>query len=89
LAWYKRIGLFDYMVVGGSGGQLSPNYFDTIFIPGFPEDFQEKIADLYSKRNGDSGVAQLNKQRITLRRRLDAVLDDIANNKPITQKATV
>lgn len=89
LAWYKRIGLFDYMVVGGSGGHLSPNYFDMILIPTFPQGVQEKIAELYYEKNGDSGVAQLNEQRTTLTKRLNAVLDDIVNNKPITQEATV
>ena len=84
LAWYKKIGLFDYMVVGGSGGHLSPNYFDMILIPNFPEDIQKKIAELYYEENGDSGIAQLNEQRITLMRRLEAVLDDIANDRPVT-----
>lgn len=84
LAWYKRVGLFDYMVVGGSGGHLSPNYFDMILIPNFPEDIQKEIAELYYEEKGDSGIAQLNEQRMTLVRRLDSVLDDIVNNRPVT-----
>lgn len=88
LAWYKRIGLFDYMVVGGSGGHLSPNYFDMILIPNFPEDIQEKIAKLYYEENGDSGIAQLNEQRMILMRRLNSVLDNIVNDIPVTRQVT-
>lgn len=63
---------------------MTPNYFAMILIPNFPEDVQKKIAELYYEENGDLGVAQLNEQRITLTRRLNSVLDDIVNNKPVT-----
>lgn len=47
LQYYKEVGLTDCMTVGGSGGHLSPSYFDRILIPHFPEYKQKEIAVLY------------------------------------------
>lgn len=47
LQYYKEIGLTDCMTVGGSGGHLSPSYFNRIMIPNFPESKQKEIASLY------------------------------------------
>ena len=47
LQFYKEIGMTDCMTVGGSGGHLSPSYFDRIMIPNFPEPKQKEIAALY------------------------------------------
>jgi len=45
--WYRSQRLIDLMAVGGSGGHFSPNYFDFVRIPNFPQDLQKKIARLY------------------------------------------
>lgn len=45
--WYRTMRLIDIMAVGGSGGHFSPEYFDYIRIPKFPEDKQKEIAWLY------------------------------------------
>lgn len=45
--WYRTTRLIDIMAVGGSGGHFSPEYFDYIKIPKFPEDKQNEIANLY------------------------------------------
>lgn len=46
--WYRDMRLIDIVGVGGSGGHLSPIYFDAfIHIPKFPSDKQEEIARLY------------------------------------------
>jgi type I restriction enzyme S subunit len=45
--WYRSQRLIDLMAVGGSGGHFSPNYFDFVRIPSFPEDLQARIALLY------------------------------------------
>lgn len=45
--WYRNQGLIDLMAVGGSGGHFSPNYFDFVRIPNFPEEIKTKIAALY------------------------------------------
>lgn len=45
--WYRTMRLIDIMAVGGSGGHFSPEYFDYIRIPKFPEDKQKDIARLY------------------------------------------
>ncbi len=47
LQYYKEIGITDCMTVGGSGGHLSPSYFDRIMIPNFPKSKQKEIAALY------------------------------------------
>ncbi len=47
LAYYKKIGVIDHLTVGGSGGHLSPSYFDRVIIPDFPEKQQKQIARLY------------------------------------------
>jgi type I restriction enzyme S subunit len=45
--WYRRQRLIDLMAVGGSGGHFSPDYFDFVLIPKFPEALQHKICALY------------------------------------------
>lgn len=45
--WYRSVGLIDLMAVGGSGGHFSPEYFDNLLIPCFPEDVKSRIVSLY------------------------------------------
>lgn len=47
LAYYKSIGVIDHLTVGGSGGHLSPSYFDRVYIPNFPDEKQKEISKLY------------------------------------------
>lgn len=47
MQYYKEIGIIDCITVGGSGGHLSPSYFDRVYIPNFPEKKQNEIAELY------------------------------------------
>lgn len=51
LQYYKEIGITDYLTVGGSGGHLSPSYFDRIYIPNFDAITQKEIAKLYHNPN--------------------------------------
>jgi type I restriction enzyme S subunit len=83
LAWYKKTGIFDYMVVGGSGGHFSPSYFNKVLIPNFPDKLQREIAELYYDEEKKSGIAQLSEQRFTHLRQLDTTLDNIINDKQI------
>lgn len=45
--WYRSQRLIDLMAVGGSGGHFSPDYFEFVLIPKFPEVLQHQIASLY------------------------------------------
>jgi hypothetical protein len=45
--WYRSMRLIDLMAVGGSGGHFSPEYFDYIRIPKFPDSKRADIARLY------------------------------------------
>ena len=45
--WYRSERLIDLMAVGGSGGHFSPEYFEFVLIPNFPEPLQHQIARLY------------------------------------------
>jgi hypothetical protein len=45
--WYRNMRLIDLMAVGGSGGHFSPDYFDSLLIPLFPDDVKERIVKLY------------------------------------------
>jgi type I restriction enzyme S subunit len=45
--WYRSMRLIDLMAVGGSGGHFSPEYFNYIRIPKFPNDKQAEIIRLY------------------------------------------
>jgi hypothetical protein len=47
IQYYKEMGIIDCLTVGGSGGHLSPSYFDRVFIPNFPLPKQEEIAVMY------------------------------------------
>jgi hypothetical protein len=47
--WYRNSGLIDLMAVGGSGGHFSPEYFEYLRIPDFPEECQKNIVRLYSQ----------------------------------------
>lgn len=51
MQYYKEIGLIDHLTVGGSGGHLSPSYFDRIFIPEFKDAKINEISNLYSQPN--------------------------------------
>jgi hypothetical protein len=46
--WYRDMGLIDLMAVGGSGGHFSPDYFDALLIPRFPDELKAKIVKLYN-----------------------------------------
>jgi len=48
--WYRRHRLIDLMAVGGNGGHFSPEYFEFVLIPKFPELVQHKICALYHNR---------------------------------------
>ncbi len=45
--WYRNIRLIDLMAVGGSGGHFSPEYFNYLRIPKFPDHKQDTITRLY------------------------------------------
>lgn len=45
--WYRSVRLIDLMAVGGSGGHFSPEYFDSILIPRFPDELKQGIVRLY------------------------------------------
>ncbi len=51
LSYLKEKGYIDYITVGGSGGHLSPAYFDRVIVPEFPEAKQKEIAALYYNNN--------------------------------------
>ena len=47
-SWYRARGLLDLMAVGGSGGHLSPSYFDSyVRVPNFPSDSRQRVNRLY------------------------------------------
>ncbi len=45
--WYRNMRLIDLMAVGGSGGHFSPEYFDSLLIPRFPDTVKTMIVGLY------------------------------------------
>jgi type I restriction enzyme S subunit len=45
--WYRSVRLIDLMAVGGSGGHFSPEYFDSLLIPRFPDALKAQIVSLY------------------------------------------
>ena len=47
LAYLREHGVIDWVGVGGSGGHMSPEYFDYLPFPKFPDHKQAKIARLY------------------------------------------
>jgi len=47
LSFLREHGAVDWVGVGGSGGHMSPEYFDYLPIAKFPEDKQKEIALLY------------------------------------------
>jgi len=47
LAYLREHGVVDWVGVGGSGGHMSPEYFDYLPFPRFPDDKQAEIARFY------------------------------------------
>lgn len=45
--WYRANRLIDIMAVGGSGGHFSPEYFDYVHIPKFPDTERQRIVNCY------------------------------------------
>ena len=43
----RERGVIDWVGVGGSGGHISPKYFDYLPFPRFPDAVCEQIAQLY------------------------------------------
>lgn len=58
LAYFKEKGLIDLLTVGGSGGHLSPAYFDRVDIPNFREDMQKELSRLYHNNVSDYQLAK-------------------------------
>jgi len=56
--WYRSVRLIDIMAVGGSGGHFSPEYFDYVRVPKFPEHEQSEIARLYH-HDGEQPATEL------------------------------
>jgi type I restriction enzyme S subunit len=48
LAYLRAQGVVDWVGVGGSGGHMSPEYFDYLPFPRFPDAIRERIARLYN-----------------------------------------
>jgi hypothetical protein len=53
--WYRNSRLIDLMAVGGSGGHFSPEYFEYVRIPRFPDDLQSRIARYYHNPSSPPG----------------------------------
>lgn len=47
LAFLREHGVIDWVGVGGSGGHMSPDYFDYLPFPRFPDAVRQEIASLY------------------------------------------
>ena len=47
LDFMRKHGVIDWVGVGGSGGHMSPDYFDYLPFPRFPDSVRERIARLY------------------------------------------
>lgn len=62
LAYLREYGIVDWVGVGGSGGHMSPEYFDYLPFPKFPDDVQQQIATLYhhSSQHPQEKLTQFN-----------------------------
>ncbi|MEM1059323.1 MAG: hypothetical protein AAGK14_08740 [Verrucomicrobiota bacterium] len=47
LDFLRKHGVIDWAGVGGSGGHMSPDYFDFLPFPNFPDTIRERISRLY------------------------------------------
>ena len=47
----RERGILRYIAVGGQGGHLSPEYFEYIPVPKFPDEIQAEIAQRYHNPN--------------------------------------
>lgn len=47
LRYLRKVGILDYISVGGQGGSLAMKYWSEVKIPFFPKNKQEEIANLY------------------------------------------
>ena len=75
LQYYKEIGITDFLTVGGSGGHLSPSYFDRVFIPEFPVPIQKRISNLYHNPNATIPIPTLRIENFV---ELDNMFNEVA-----------
>ena len=60
--WLYKKGIIDLLAVGGSGGHFSPEYFEALLIPKFPDTKQAELARLYhNQASPPSGNPSLDK----------------------------
>lgn len=74
LAFLRDQGVVDWVGVGGSGGHMSPEYFDYLPIPRFPDDVQKRIASLYHSPTNDTAKPPRLSDFITYHRTRNAKL---------------
>ena len=97
--WYRNMKLIDLMAVGGSGGHFSPEYFDYIRIPKFPNEVIDEIVNEYSCdldfdyggnvenlkkiKLNDYGIVQLDKEAKLLKNHINELISMIINGEKL------
>lgn len=97
--WYRNMGLIDLMAVGGSGGHFSPEYFDYIRIPKFPDQVIDTIVSQYSStvdinfgsnvkemkdiNLNDYGIVQLDRKVKILKEYISGTISKILNDERV------
>lgn len=85
LFYWRRLGIIDYIGVGGSGGHLAPGYFNYLLIPNFPDNKKKQMAKLYfDEKEEELGIFQLDKRNKELKEEIDTLIDQIINDTNTT-----
>jgi len=85
LRYLRKIGLLDYVSVGGQGGSLAMKYFPEVEVPFFPQDRKLKISKLYhnptaSNRN-EMGILELDNRVKATKARLNSLIEGVLSEQ--------
>lgn len=85
LRYLRKIGVLDYISVGGQGGSLAMKYLHEVKIPYFPEEQKSRISQLYHRANtterADMGILELDDNIKAYKARLNKLLEDILSQQ--------
>lgn len=81
LGYLRKVGVLDYISVGGQGGSLAQMYWKNIKIPNFPRKIKEDLAKKYY-----SGILKLDNQIKSIGLKIEDCIKKISHDEEVNIK---